>query len=41
MDVSKMKAAGWESKINLKMGIRETYDWFLNHIDDYKIVKIN
>lgn len=40
MDVSKMKAAGWESQTGLKEGIAKTYDWFLNHQDEYRKVKI-
>ncbi|NGZ90275.1 NAD-dependent epimerase/dehydratase family protein [Psychroflexus sp. C1] len=34
MDVSKMNAQGWEAKIDLKEGIRDTYQWFF----DKKIV---
>lgn len=40
MDVSKMAAQGWRAKINLEDGIRETYDWFLQHAHSYKEVKI-
>lgn len=29
MDVSRIKAAGWEPKINLREGIEMTYDWFI------------
>jgi GDP-L-fucose synthase len=32
LDVSKMKSLGWISKISLKEGIEETYEWFLNNI---------
>jgi len=31
MDVSKMKESGWEAKITLEEGIRETYDWYLEN----------
>lgn len=41
MDVSKMKEEGWEAKIGLKEGIKETYQWFLNNEKDFKEVKIN
>jgi GDP-L-fucose synthase len=41
MDVSKMKAQGWEAKIDLKEGIKETYKWFLVNETDFKEVKIN
>lgn len=40
MDVSKMAAQGWKAKIKLEDGIRETYDWFLQHAHSYKEVKI-
>src|SRR5690554_407872 len=40
MDVSKMKQAGWQSQTELKEGIAKTYDWFLNHQDEYRKVKI-
>ena len=36
MDVSKMKESGWEAKITLEEGIRDTYDWFLKNQDTYK-----
>ena len=29
MDVSRMKATGWEPKIGLREGIEATYDWFI------------
>ena len=29
MDVSRMKATGWEPKISLREGIQSTYDWFI------------
>jgi len=29
LDVSRIKALGWEHSITLKNGIQETYDWFL------------
>jgi GDP-L-fucose synthase len=31
LDVSKLSALGWQSKIQLKEGIRKTYDWFLEN----------
>lgn len=40
MDVSKMAQQGWTAKIGLEDGIRSTYDWFLNHVDSYKEVKL-
>jgi GDP-L-fucose synthase len=41
MDVSKMAAAGWTYKIPLEEGIRSTYQWFLNNVDQVKEVKLN
>lgn len=30
LDVSKIKSLGWSPKISLEIGIKKTYDWFLN-----------
>jgi GDP-L-fucose synthase len=40
LDVSKMEIQGWEAKIELEDGIRETYEWFLENEDKFKEVKI-
>ena len=40
MDVSKMKAVGWEYHTELKEGIEKTYAWFLDNIDNIKEVKM-
>ncbi|WP_405565501.1 GDP-L-fucose synthase family protein [Polaribacter sp. Asnod6-C07] len=40
MDVSKMKAIGWKYSTDLQEGIEKTYDWFLEHIDRFKEVKM-
>lgn len=40
MDVSKMEKAGWKAKISLEEGISKTYQWFLEHQDSFKEVKI-
>jgi GDP-L-fucose synthase len=40
MDVSKMKNMGWEHSTELEEGIKKTYDWFLEHIDSIKEVKL-
>jgi len=40
MDVSKMAAEGWKSKITLEDGIRSTYRWFLENSETLKEVKI-
>ncbi len=41
MDVSKMDQAGWQAKIELKEGIKKTYQWFLENEDSFKEVKLN
>jgi GDP-L-fucose synthase len=40
MDVSKLKAAGWEAKTSLDTGLEITYQWFLENIKSIKEVKI-
>ena len=41
MDVSRINELGWSARIELEDGIRSTYDWFLNHLDEFKKVEIN
>ena len=41
MDVSKIKQEGWESKIELTEGIKNTYNWFLQNIESYKKIHLN
>ena len=40
MDVSKMKAIGWQYSTELQEGIEKTYAWFLENIQDIKEVKM-
>ena len=40
MDVSKMKAVGWQYSTELEEGIEKTYAWFLDNIDNIKEVKL-
>lgn len=40
MDVTRIKDLGWESKIKLKEGIRNTYNWFLDNLETIKEVEI-
>ena len=40
MDVSKMKAMGWQFSTELEIGIQKTYDWFLENIKNFKEVKL-
>lgn len=36
MDVSRLKALGWEATIPLEDGLRDAYRWFLQHQDDFR-----
>ena len=36
LDVSRLESLGWQSRISLKDGIRATYHWFAEHIDDLR-----
>ncbi len=36
LDVSRMKALGWEAKVSLRDGIEKTYEWFLKHQDSFR-----
>ena len=40
MDISKMHALGWNHKINLEEGIKKTYAWFLENIQEIKKLKM-
>ncbi len=36
LDVSRLEAAGWTAKTNLKTGIEKTYAWYLEHQDSIR-----
>lgn len=36
MDVSRLKAMGWQAKTSLKEGLSSTYAWFLNNQDRFR-----
>lgn len=40
MDISKLHSLGWKHKIELEDGIHKTYNWFLEHQEEFKEVKI-
>ncbi len=40
MDVSKMKELGWQYSTELEDGIKKTYLWFLDNMDNIKEVKL-
>jgi GDP-L-fucose synthase len=33
LDVSRINNLGWKSKVNLEIGIKQVYDWYLNKED--------
>ena len=41
LDVSKLKHHGWVSKISLSDGVKSTYKWYLNNINNLRNVKLN
>ena len=40
MNISKMKELGWEYSTDLEVGVKQTYAWFLENIENLKKVKI-
>lgn len=36
MDVSRLKRLGWQAKINLEDGLKQTYQWFSQHQNDVR-----
>ncbi|MDR8393389.1 GDP-L-fucose synthase [Aliifodinibius sp. S!AR15-10] len=40
MDVSRMNKAGWTYNIELKDGIKATYEWFKENLDEIKELKV-
>jgi GDP-L-fucose synthase len=40
MDVNKLKSLGWSPKVDLESGVQKTYQWFLEHSNQYKEVKM-
>ncbi|MDB2389453.1 GDP-L-fucose synthase [Flavobacteriaceae bacterium] len=40
MDVSKMKEFGWSCTTDIEDGIKQTYNWFLENIENFKQVKL-
>ena len=36
LDVSRLSALGWKAQIGLEEGIRETYEWYLEHIQEVR-----
>lgn len=40
LDVSKIYSKGWKHECSLEEGLKETYNWFLKHLEDLKEVKM-
>ncbi|MGM0589325.1 MAG: GDP-L-fucose synthase family protein [Bacteroidota bacterium] len=40
LDIGRIEATGWQPQISLREGIEETYDWFLEHGEEIREVKI-
>ena len=40
MDISKLKAMGWTYSTELDEGIKKTYKWFLENINNFKEIKL-
>ena len=40
MDVSKMQELGWQYSTELEDGIKKTYQWFLENLDNIKEIKL-
>ena len=36
LDVSKLTALGWEAKIDLRDGVASVYDWYLEHLGEFR-----
>lgn len=36
MNVDRLKRLGWQASISLESGLANTYEWFLEHQDDYR-----
>jgi len=36
MDVSRLKALGWRAETSLEEGLTETYQWFLDNVEDLR-----
>ncbi len=41
LDVSKLRELGWAPRITLRKGIAATYDWFLEHQDNFRRGRCN
>ena len=36
MDVTRLEKLGWKAKINLEEGLKKTYQWYLEHQNDFR-----
>lgn len=37
MDVSRLKQLGWQAKVSLEQGLQQTYQWFLQNQDNFRV----
>lgn len=37
LDVSRIQSLGWQPKISLEEGVRRTYEWFVNNLDNHRV----
>jgi GDP-L-fucose synthase len=40
MDISKMHELGWKHQVQLEQGIQQTYDWFVENVENVKKVRL-
>ena len=38
LDVSRLNALGWKAQVSLRDGITSTYEWYLQHLSDFRSV---
>ena len=38
MDVSKLQSLGWQAAIGVEQGLRDTYDWFVAHQEQFRSI---
>lgn len=36
MDVNRLKSLGWQYSVDLEQGLKQTYDWFLDHQESFR-----
>jgi GDP-L-fucose synthase len=36
MDVTRLKSLGWQAETSLEQGLKETYQWFMNNVENLR-----